>query len=37
MSYRTTVSLDPCMFFAACDETCTDRDHIVIDIQATWF
>lgn len=37
MSYTTHVSSEPCMFFAACDKTYTDRGHSVIDTQATQF
>lgn len=37
MSYTTNVSSEPCMFFAACDKTYTDRGHSIIDTQATRF
>ena len=35
MSYMTNVSPEPCMFFAACDKTYTDRGHSVIDTPTT--
>jgi len=33
MSCMTNISPKPCMVFAACDKTCTDRGHCIIDTQ----